>query len=200
MNYVSFATNYIGVHEGSSKHKYIVDEYNKIKPLPRGYRVRYNDAWCATFVSFVLLKCNAKNAPFECGVTEMYKKAVKYGEFIAKSSTPKANDIIFYNWDSNSTLDHVGIIASISGNTLRVIEGNKNDAVGVRYINKNSKYIFGYARVPQNTKNYENAVKLVIAGYYGNGSARVQNMLADGFSKADIEKVQKMVNERLKKK
>lgn len=199
MNYASFATKYIGIHEGSNAHHYIIDSYNSIKPLPRGYKVTYTDAWCAAFVSFVLLKCAAKKAPYECGVTEMYKKAVKYGEFIKKSGTPKANDIVFYNWDNNSTLDHVGIIASINGSTLRVIEGNKNDAVGVRYIDKNSKYIFGYARVPQTSKNLENAVKLVLAGYYGNEPKRTKAMLSDGYSQSEIKQIQKMVNEKLKK-
>lgn len=199
MNYASFATEYIGVHEGSYKHHYIIDEYNKIKPLPRGYKVKYTDSWCATFVSFVLLKCNAKHSIYECSCDEMYKKAKKYGDVLSKNVTLKSNDIIFYNWDNNGTIDHVGIIASVSGNNLRVIEGNKNDAVGVRIINRNSKSVYGFVRVPQNEKNYDNAVKLVIAGYYGNGKYRIANMKNDGYTETEIKKIQQMVNEKLKK-
>ena len=49
--FVNEAIKYVGVKEGSAKHKYIIDTYNKIVPLPSGYKVKYTDAWCATFVS-----------------------------------------------------------------------------------------------------------------------------------------------------
>lgn len=36
-NFVNTAISYLGVVEGSEKHKYIIDTYNKISPLPQGY-------------------------------------------------------------------------------------------------------------------------------------------------------------------
>ena len=65
MTYSEFAKKYLGVIEGDSKHKFIIDEYNKIDPLPRGYKMTYSDAWCAAFVSFVLSKCNPKYNVYE---------------------------------------------------------------------------------------------------------------------------------------
>mgnify|MGYP006924823785 CR=1 FL=1 len=28
--------------------KKIIDSYNKLDPLPRGYKVKYTDSWCMT--------------------------------------------------------------------------------------------------------------------------------------------------------
>lgn len=36
-NFVNTAISYLGVVEDSEKHKYIVDTYNQIRPLPQGY-------------------------------------------------------------------------------------------------------------------------------------------------------------------
>ena len=47
------ARAYMGIREGSEQHHFIIDTYNAEKPLPRGYAVKYTDAWCATFVSFL---------------------------------------------------------------------------------------------------------------------------------------------------
>ena len=139
-----FALDFVGVKEGSKQHKQIVDGYNIIKPLPRGYRVTYNDSWCATFVSYVMLMCNAINPPLECSCYYMNKLATKNKQVV---KTPKVDDIIMYDWGNNGTLDHVGIIYKIVGNTLYVVEGNKNRQVGTRTIDKSNKEIECFIRV-----------------------------------------------------
>ena len=53
MTFLKNAKKYLGAIEGSNKHKEIIDGYNKIKPLPQGYKVKYTDQWCATFVSYI---------------------------------------------------------------------------------------------------------------------------------------------------
>ena len=35
-----------------------------------------------------------------------------------------AGDIIFFDWGDNGTIDHVGIVESVSGGTVNTIEGN----------------------------------------------------------------------------
>lgn len=195
MTYSEFAKQYLGVKEGSTKHHYIVDEYNKIRPLPRGYKVKYNDAWCATFVSFVLKKCNAINAPYECGVSDMYSKAKKNGQIV---KSPAVNDIIFYDWGHNGTLDHVGIISSISPYNYLVIEGNKNDMVATRLISIKDKSIYGFAHVVQEVtqeSTYDQVVTDVIRGKYGNGDDRKRNLAKAGY---DYKTIQALVNKRLK--
>lgn len=47
------AEKYLGAAEADGGHQPIIDLYNSIRPLPRGYRMRYADPWCAAFVSAV---------------------------------------------------------------------------------------------------------------------------------------------------
>lgn len=206
MTYSDFAKQFIGVREGSRKHKQIIDGYNNsIRPLPRNYRVTYHDAWCATFVSYVLYECGAKNAPYECGVYNMLQKA-KVNKQIVK--TPHVNDLVIYDWGNNGTVDHVGIISNISGSTLTVIEGNKSDQVATRIIDKNNPEIECFIRVPQTTttntsvhkptttaNKTKDVISDTIRGKYGNGYTRINNLTAMGY---DYRTVQKLVNEKLK--
>ena len=42
---------WLGFSEANGKFKEIIDLYNSVKPLPRGYAVQYSDEWCDTCVS-----------------------------------------------------------------------------------------------------------------------------------------------------
>ncbi len=53
---VEQAKAWLGYKESNGTHKTIIDVYNSHKPLARGYKVKYTDAWCATFVSAVAVK------------------------------------------------------------------------------------------------------------------------------------------------
>lgn len=196
MNYSEYAKKYVGVRENTKQHHAIIDDYNKIKPLPRNYKVKYSDSWCAVFVSFVLKHCSAVNPPYECSCQKMYEKAKKNNQIV---TTPKVNDIVLYDWGNNGSLDHVGVISAISGNTLTVIEGNKNNAVGIRRINKNSKSVAHFIRVKQNANtnnlDYEKIANDVIKGKYGNGEARKKALKTIG---ADYKTVQNIVNKKVK--
>lgn len=147
MKYAEYALQFVGVKQGSTKHKYIVNEYNKIKPLPRGYKVKYYDNWCATFVSFVLFKCGYKKNVFECGAHRMKDKCGKLKFLIKDNTAGKANDIIFYDWNGDAWADHVGIIYKADKNNYYVVEGNKNKKVDKRTIKKNSTSIEAIARL-----------------------------------------------------
>ena len=68
MTYSEYAKQFIGAQEGDSIHHQIIDGYNKIKPLPRGYAVSYTDAWCAAFVSFV--------EPLKIFMNAVYRKCI----------------------------------------------------------------------------------------------------------------------------
>ena len=48
--------SWTGYSEANGKHKEIIDLYNSVKPLPRGYAVQYNDEWCDTTVSAAAIK------------------------------------------------------------------------------------------------------------------------------------------------
>lgn len=145
MDYADYAHTFIGVKQGSKRHKKIIDGYNTIKPLPRGYKVKYTDNWCATFVSFILKSCGCKRKIYECGAEKMRQKTKKW--WLESKIKGKKNDIIFYDWNNDSWCDHVGIIYNTDSKYYYVVEGNKDKKVGVRTIAKKSKSIFTIARV-----------------------------------------------------
>ena len=120
---IETARSYIGVAEGSAAHKAIIDKYNTIKPLPRGYRATYMDAWCAVFVSFCALMSGVV-LPYECGCQEMYKA---FPDKRGRAATPGLGWVIFYDWQGDGHTEHVGIVESVKDGVITVIEGNHND-------------------------------------------------------------------------
>ncbi len=193
MEYKDFAMQYVGTLQGTPKHKEIIDGYNNgVKPLPRSYRVTYSDSWCATFVSYVLLSCGAINAPYECSCYYMNKKATENKQIV---KIPKVNDVIIYDWNNNGTLDHVGIITNINGDTLTVVEGNKSKQVGIRTINKKTNEIHSYIRIPQTAStDITQIAKDVIKGKYGNGEERKNKLENMGYNYKEIQaKVNKLL-------
>ena len=43
---VTAAKGWYGCKEADGSHKPIIDLYNTQKQLPRGYKMKYSDAWC----------------------------------------------------------------------------------------------------------------------------------------------------------
>ena len=66
------------------------------------------------------------------------------GRFRDGSYTPVAGDIIFFDWGNDGTIDHVGIVESVSGGTVNTIEGNSGDKVARRSYRIGSSNIYGY--------------------------------------------------------
>ena len=153
------AQSWLGCKESDGTHKPIIDTYNAHTPLARGYKMRYTDAWCATFVSACAIKCGATDIiPTECGCGEMIKLMQAKGIWVeADNYTPSAGDLILYDWQDNGAgdnaawPDHIGIVESVSNGVITVIEGNYSNAVKRRSIAVNGKYIRGYG-VPKYTE------------------------------------------------
>lgn len=149
---VAIMESWIGRKESNGTHKTIIDTYNGHKPLARGYKVKYTDEWCATAVSAAFIKAGLTDiAPTECScakMIELYKAKGRWKE--SDSYKPQPGDVIMYDWqdsgagDNLGNPDHVGIVASVTGNTIKVIEGNKSEAVAYRTMTVNGKYIRGY--------------------------------------------------------
>lgn len=151
-SYVNAAVSYLGCKESNGSHKKIIDLYNSHKPLARNYAVKYTDSWCATFVSAMAIKTGLTDIiPTECGCGQMIQLFQKLGAWVENDAyRPSTGDVIFYDWDDNGVGDdtgwpeHVGIVVSVSGNTIKIIEGNKSDSVSYREIAVNGRYIRGY--------------------------------------------------------
>ena len=149
---VEQARAWLGKNEADGSHKEIIDIYNSQRPLPRGYKVKYTDAWCATFVSAVAVKLGYTDIiPTECGCPQMIDLFKKLGAWVENDAyVPNPGDIIFYDWQDNGagdnlgSTDHVGIVEKVDGDTIIVIEGNYSKSVKRRSIKLNGRYIRGY--------------------------------------------------------
>lgn len=195
------AKTYLGTRQGDKKHKEIIDGYNRIVPLPRGYRMKYTDSWCCAFVSYIETKVDLINPVYECSCLQFWNTAKKNKQTITAKNV-QIGDIILYDWGNNGTLDHIGIIDSISDTSYYVIEGNYSKQVKIRQIAKSSKEIEGFVHIAQKenvseTVNRNDLIEQmaqdVIKGKYGVGAER-KKLLGEYYSE-----VQKRVNALLKK-
>ncbi len=149
---VSAAVGWYGRKEADGSHRAIIDIYNGHAPLANGYRVKDTDSWCAAFASAAAIAAGCTDIiPTECSCGRMIGLFQKAGRWVEDDAhVPSAGDYIFYDWDDKGAGDctgwpeHVGIVVSVCGNTVRVIEGNKDDAVGYREMAVNGRYIRGY--------------------------------------------------------
>lgn len=148
------ANEWLGKNERDGSHKEIIDVYNSRKKLPRGYKVKYTDSWCATFISALAIQLGYTDIiPIECSCYYMIKlaKSMKIWEE-NDAYIPTKGDIVMYDWQDNgfgdnvSAPDHVGIVVSVDINakTFIVIEGNYSNSVKCRTLKFNDKYIRGY--------------------------------------------------------
>lgn len=200
--YLDIGKKYLGAKKGSSKHKKIVDMFNscKLKTFP----ISYSDAWCSAFISAMAIESGCTDIiPISANCYEMYKKGVVMGIAIPKDKwIPKMGDIVFYDWNLNGELDHVGVVETISKNIIHVLEGNKNNMVAYRDINYKNATITKIIRPRYKTvskkksyKNYCDTAIRVINGYYGNGNERENKLEKEGYS---YKKVQAIVDILLK--
>lgn len=149
---IKLAQSWIGKKESDGSHKSIIDIYNSHKPLARSYKVKYTDSWCATFVSAVAIELGYTDIiPTECSCQKMIELFKEKGIWVENENrTPKAGDIIFYDWQDNGKgdnkgwSDHVGIVEKVANGKITVIEGNYGNAVKRRTLSVNGKYIRGY--------------------------------------------------------
>ena len=125
------AASLVGVRSGSAAHHQLVKDYNSINPLPVGYAVKNSDDWCDVFVTTVFQREGLSHLiGRECGVErhiQIFKRLGIWNEDGA--STPKAGDIITFNWDqdsqpNNGFADHIGIVERVENGLIHTIEGN----------------------------------------------------------------------------
>ena len=151
---VQTAEQWLGCKESNGSHKEIIDLYNSHTPLAKDYTVKYEDEWCATFVSAAAIQCGFTDIiPTECGCLrqlELFNDLDSWEE--ADDYNPLPGDVIYYCWtdtaksgDCTGWSDHVGIVVGTSGNLIKVIEGNYNEQVAYRYISIDAAGIRGYA-------------------------------------------------------
>lgn len=159
---VKRAREFLGAKKGDSTHKRIINTYNSI-PNHKGCMMSYNAPWCAAFVSVISYLTDNLDIMFEetsCNnMIKRYQAVERWKE--EDNYIPLPGDVIFYDWDDNGIgdctgiVEHVGIVESCDGNSIKIIEGNMgNDSiVGRRHLKVNARYIRGFA-VPNYDHNY----------------------------------------------
>lgn len=153
---VGIMQGWIGLKRSDKSHAPIIDTYNGNKPLPRGYKVTYTDAYCATTTSAAAIKAGYTDImPVECSCYYLIEKAKAMGIWQENDAhVPKPGDEVLYDWDDGANYattdnqgapEHVGMVEAISGSTIRVIEGNMSGGVvGRRNLQINGRYIRGF--------------------------------------------------------
>lgn len=150
---VAIMQSWVGIREGTAQHKAIVDLYNQYMPHPRGYKLTYNDAWCAATVSAAAIKAGYTDImPVECSCSELIKLYKARGRWIENDAhIPNPGDLIIYDWqdsgkgDNTGAPDHIGMVERVTGKTIIIIEGNCDNAVKRRTMTVDGRYIRGYA-------------------------------------------------------
>lgn len=113
-------------------------------------------AWCAAFVSVCAMESgNEAIIPWSTSCNEQIRQFKSMGVWLGRTTDIRVGDILYYDWDhidEPMPADHVGIVCEVSGNNVKVIEGNMGDrensqtTVGFRNITKDYRYIYGVAR------------------------------------------------------
>lgn len=147
---VNKAKEYVGWGEPTGD-DFFINLYNQYT----GAGFPPNVAWCAIYVTVIARLCGVGTdivpnfADCDAGV-RWFKEHGRWENSQSQGGNyvPKRDDIVFYSskhTQKDST--HVGYAAEVINGTLKVIEGNRDDAVGYRTISLSDPYIIGYGRV-----------------------------------------------------
>lgn len=151
--FVAAATANLGVSEADGSHKAIIDRYNAHEPLAQGYPVKYDDEWCATFVSAIAIEQDLTDIiPTECSCERQINLFDDLGCWIERDDyIPLPGDIIYYrlgnkdSGDCTKWANHVGIVIGTCDGKIRVIEGNNGGVVAYRTLPVDDPIIRGFA-------------------------------------------------------
>ena len=108
--------------------------------------------WCCKFICWVYYKAGRLNLIKKtagCGTELSFFKNKK--EFEPRGYTPKKADIIFINWNSKNTPDHVGIVEKDDKKYVYTIEGNRSNKVAeAKYLLTDTRILgFGTPNFPK---------------------------------------------------
>lgn len=121
------------------------------------YGYNHRVEWCAVFVSYIANQngiLNTKVPKFvwvKIGV-DYYKERNLLKT--PKEYIPKPADIIFFDWNNNGVIDHVGYVEKVIDNKVYTIEGNVDHKdVRRKKYPLNSSYIYAYGVLDFSDKN-----------------------------------------------
>lgn len=164
---VSAAKNQIGTCEPDGDDKYI-KVYNEATGSTFGMDV----AWCAIFVTWVMIVCNVAKevvlrfASCTAGMKWFINKGRwKNSKAYGGTYTPVRGILVFFSKDYKlNDPSHVGIVTDVCLPYIKTVEGNTSDAVHERTYRIDDPYIIGYG-VPSYADNVKADIKDNDTGY-----------------------------------
>lgn len=142
-------------YEESAKNYEVSDGNDEKKGYTRygdWYGNSYGD-WCAMFASFCLNYADIPQAdfPYEAGCQRWIEKLTDKGLYaLADEYTPKPGDLVFFEVSKKNVANHVGIVMSVTEDTIKTIEGNSGDKVRTVTYKIDDEDILGYGVLPEN--------------------------------------------------
>ena len=128
-------------------------------PYKNWYPLSATDPWCAAFVSWCADQCGYINAgvfPKFCGCSYCIDYYLKPNNVFWSNRngiyTPHTGDLIFFDWETDGRVDHVGIIEYYENGVVHTVEGNTSNSVRQRTYSVTSSEIFGYGLLDYQTQ------------------------------------------------
>ena len=103
--------------------------------------------WCACFVSWCADQCGYIDSgiiPKFSLVSDGVAWFSGNGQWQDRSYEPSAGDLIFFDWDSDGSPDHVGIVEKCENGIVYTVEGNSGDACKQHQYAVGSSSVYGY--------------------------------------------------------
>ena len=104
--------------------------------------------WCACFVSWVANQAGyieSNIIPKFSGCQNGIDWFKAMGQWQEKGYVPKSGDIIFFDWEVDGKVNHVGIVEKVENGKIYTVEGNSNDDMcRQKEYSIDSKFIFGF--------------------------------------------------------
>ncbi len=104
--------------------------------------------WCACFVSWCADQCGYIDAGLLPKFAACTSQGVPWfqerGQWQDNTYTPNPGDLIFFNWDQDEWIDHVGIVEKVENGRIYTIEGNSGNACEQNSYPLGDSQIYGY--------------------------------------------------------
>lgn len=178
---IEIAKGEIGYKEGANNaNKYSKELYNK------------SQEWCADFIRWCFIKAEADSlfpiSSYVPTVANWFDERGQYKNSKAHGGnyTPQKGDIVLFDYNTNSTSDHIGLVEFVENGQVHTIEGNKDNCVKRCTYNLDSKSIRAYCVPNYNTteeekKETEPKIMYVCA----NGGLNVRNDIGTSSKRVD---------------
>lgn len=136
---INLAEAQIG-HNGTQYWDWYRETYNR--PSMGPYVDGNTTPWCAVFISWLLYHVGATSSYFPSTVA-FDTRDIPTNERIAFNNL-QAGDIVSFDWDGDSTGDHVGLVTGLVDGMLYTIDGNTDDnGYCQRRVRNSSTVLFG---------------------------------------------------------